>query len=101
MRRVILSIVSLLCLTAASPNTSPANYNAFGVALLQRLEDRSKTGNVFISPTSIGIALAMAADGAKGSTRRAILHGLGFDGSDLAAANAALIDALGKNHDAA
>lgn len=97
----MLSVVWLLCLTAASPNASPANYNAFGVALLQRLEGKSKSENVFISPTSIGIALAMAADGAKGPTRRAILHALRFDGSDLAAANAALIDALGKNHDAA
>jgi len=95
-----LCVLALSCLTSASPSASPANYNAFGVALLQRLATDSKSGNVFISPASIGIALAMTADGAKGSTRDAILHGLRLDGNDLAGANAALVETLHNNKDA-
>ena len=79
---------------------APANYNAFGITVLQRLDAQSQLGNVFISPVSIGVALAMAADGAARSTRASLLHGLRFSAPNLAQANAALIASLGSNHDA-
>lgn len=78
----------------------PANYNAFGIGVLARLSTESKTQNVFISPVSIGVALAMAAAGAKGPTRAAMLHTLGVNVPDLNAANAALIAELKDNTDA-
>ncbi len=93
----LLALSAAICLLGAA---APANYNAFGVAVLQRLGEQSATQNVFISPVSIGVAMAMAADGAAGSTRVALLHGLRFDGSNLASANAALIASLRSNHDA-
>ncbi len=78
----------------------PANYNALGIGLLARLSAESKAQNVFISPVSIGVALAMAAAGAKGPTREAMLHTLGVSASNLNAANAALISELKDNNDA-
>ena len=92
-----LALAAALCLLGAAP---PANYNAFGVAVLQRLGAQSQSENVFISPVSIGVALAMAADGAAGTTRTALLHGLQFNGPNLAESNAALIASLQSNHDA-
>jgi len=90
----------LLLTTASSSSVRPANYDAFGVVALTWLMAQGKTENVFISPTSIGIALAMAADGAAGPTRTAIVQGLRSDDSELALENAALIQALGTQPDA-
>lgn len=100
MKRVFASLAALVLLAGAAPRTAPVNYNAFGIAALQRLSAHSKNQNVFISPVSIGVALAMAADGAKGATREAILKTLGVSGADLAQANASLIATLKANTDA-
>lgn len=98
MKRLLVLAASACLLGAAAP---PATYNAFGVAVLQRLAARSQNGNVFISPVSLGVALAMAADGAAGNTRAALLHGLRVNGENLAAVNSALINSLMSNGDAA
>ena len=82
------------------PAPKPANYDGFGIALLQKLAPQAKNQNVFISPLSVGMALAMAADGARGQTRSAIARTLGVSGSSLAPANASLMAALASNHDA-
>jgi len=87
-------------LIAAAPAPKPANYDGFGIALLQKLALQAKNQNVFISPLSVGMALAMAADGARGQTRAAIAKTLGVSGSGLAPANASLMAALASNHDA-
>lgn len=50
-----------------------APYTALGFDLLRELHAGNPNGNVFISPTSIAIALAMLANGAEGTTRAAIL----------------------------
>ncbi len=96
----LLALLFAFSLTGAAGTAAPANYNEFGVALLQRLAAQSRDRNVFISPLSLGAALAMAADGAAGSTRQALLAGLHFRGNDLSAANAALVASLRANHDA-
>ncbi|HEY9085400.1 MAG TPA: serpin family protein [Candidatus Tyrphobacter sp.] len=93
----LLALAACACLLGAA---APANYNAFGIAALQRLAAHQQDANVFISPVSIGIALAMAADGAAGSTRASLLHGLRVDAPNLAQANAALVASLRSNHDA-
>jgi serine protease inhibitor len=79
---------------------APANYNAFGIGLLQRLSTQSRDENVFISPVSLGVALAMTADGAAGATRAALLAGLHVQTADPSDANAALIESLKSNRDA-
>lgn len=92
-----LALAATLSLLAATP---PANYNAFGIAVLQRLAAQAHNQNVFISPVSLGVALAMTADGAAGETRAQLLHVLGASDANLAQANAALIASLESNHDA-
>lgn len=57
-----------------------AAQNGFGFRLLKRLTAQSTSGNTFISPTSIAIALEMAYDGAAGSTRTAMAKTLGLQG---------------------
>lgn len=98
MKRIAAVLALALCAGAAP--TTPVNYNAFGIAALTRLSAESTTQNVFISPVSIGVALAMAAQGAHGSTRDQMLHTLGVDGSGLDQTNAALIAELTQNPDA-
>ncbi|MFN2448759.1 MAG: serpin family protein [Candidatus Baltobacteraceae bacterium] len=90
-----------LLLTAAAPAGAPhpANFNAFGIAVFQRLAAQNGSANVVISPVSIGIALSMTADGAAGSTRSEIVRALSVRGN-LTAASAALISELGANRDA-
>jgi len=100
MKRWLALASAAACLTAAAPAVKPANYDAFGIALLQRLVPQAKNANVFISPLSIGMALSMAADGARGQTRGAIAHTLGFSASSFAPPNAALMAALRENTDA-
>jgi serpin B len=79
---------------------TPANYDSFGITVLQAASRASKTDNIFISPVSIGVAMAMAADGARGETRNALVHGLNVNGN-LGDRNAALIAALENDRDAA
>lgn len=100
MRRLVVCLVAAALLLGAAPKVKSVNYNAFGIALLQRAATQSKTENVFLSPVSIGIALAMVADGAHGSTRNALVRGLGIDSVGIADANASLMAALEQNHDA-
>ena len=100
MKRWLIFAAALGTLSAAAPAPKPANYDGFGIALLQKLAPQAKNQNVFISPLSVGMALAMAADGARGRTRAAIAKTLGVSGSSLAPANASLMAALASNHDA-
>lgn len=99
MKRIAACLALTFCAGAAAPPPQ-VNYNAFGIAALQRLSAQSKTENVFISPVSIGVALAMTAEGARNATQRAMLHTLGVSGEHLDAANAALITSLRNNADA-
>jgi serpin B len=100
MKRWLILAAALGTLSAAAPAPKPANYDAFGIALLQKLAPQAKNRNVFLSPLSIGMALSMAADGARGQTRAAIAHALGFSTGAFAPANASLMSALSANHDA-
>jgi len=96
MKRLFVLVTSACLIGAAAP----ANYNAFGVAVLQRIAANSRNGNVFVSPVSLGVGLAMVADGAAGSTRASLIRGLRFTGPNLARANASLVSSLKSNHDA-
>lgn len=87
-------------LNAAAPAPKPANYDAFGIALLQQLVPQAKNQNVFISPLSIGMALSMAADGARGQTQAAMAKTLGVNAGAFAQANQSLMSAIAANHDA-
>ena len=96
--RLLAGIACLMLATAATNPPPPTPYAQFGFDALRALRAERPDANVFISPTSIGIALAMAANGAEGPTRTAMLATLGEQGEtidSLNAANQALIAQLG------
>ena len=75
----------------SSPATSALAqpYAQFGFDVLRQLESQRPDANVFISPTSIAVALAMTSNGASGTTRDAILRTLHAETQPIEAFNAA------------
>jgi len=78
-------------------------YAQFGFDLLRELAATHRDSNLFISPASIAVALAMTANGAQGATRDAILKTLHAEGQSglkdidaFNAANHALVAEIGK-----
>jgi serpin B len=64
-------------------------YENFGFRLLARLAEQDADKNVFISPFSVAIALAMTYNGARGETEQAIAETLSLTGLSLQEINAA------------
>src|SRR5579862_1330733 len=65
---------------AVGDSLPPATYETFGLALLRTVAAHG-TGNVFLSPVSAGLALAMTATGARGRTFVEMSRVLGLDPS--------------------
>jgi serpin B len=63
--------------------------NDFGLRLLLQLAKQSHDKNVFISPFSVAIALAMIYNGAENATKQAMAATLGLNGLSLQGINAA------------
>jgi serpin B len=61
----------------------------FGFRLYAEVTGRSGGKNVFVSPSSIGLALAMAYNGAEGETKQVIARGLALQGMGLEEVNRA------------
>src|SRR5215217_6568651 len=79
------------------PSLVAAN-SRFAFKLFAELAKSNIEQNVFISPTSVALALAMAYNGARGETARAIARALELGEVDQDAfnrANAALLESLG------
>lgn len=75
--------------------------NELGFKLLHHVEP-DELGNIFISPTSLFMALSMLYNGADGHTKEEIAHTLqaqGIDVHELNKANASLMSALNKQSD--
>lgn len=73
--------------------------SAFACKLLARLAASADAANIFISPTSIALALAIVYNGARGATRRAIADALDLgdiDADELNSASAELAHQLGQ-----
>src|SRR5271170_3165639 len=64
-------------------------YEQFGFEMLRELAAKRPDGNIFISPTSVAVALAMTSNGAQGATRDAILATLHSGGQSIESFNAA------------
>ena len=104
LRNCMIGVAAALLIAAAVPNPvraaadSPlaAAYNDTGQALFRRLRALPASGNVVLSPFSIGSALAMALEGARGDTRRemASVMTLRSGRTDVAAAQADLLATL-------
>jgi serpin B len=69
--------------------------NAFGFKLLSELSKKDGDKNVFISPASVALALALANNGANGETQKAIATVLGTPNLDLQQANSAYANLQG------
>lgn len=75
---------------APAPKSSGTGICAsFGVDLYRELAKEKPEANIFISPASIGFALAMTMNGAAGGTRDAMAKTLGIADSGIAAVNTA------------
>ena len=96
----------VLLLGSASPpsSTGPASdlttpYADFGLDLLRQLSAGQAKDNVFISPYSVAVSLAMLSNGANGATREAILKTIHSPGQSLQTfnvANRTLIEQIQK-----
>lgn len=81
---------------AAPPpaKTLSQTHNAFGFKLLKALEPGEGNKNVFISPSSVAMALSMVYNGARGGTKTAMGKALELQGMDLAQVNQQSLDLL-------
>ncbi|MDQ7825602.1 MAG: serpin family protein [Candidatus Eremiobacteraeota bacterium] len=83
----------------SGPDKIAASYNTFGFSLYSDLLKENKHKNVFISPTSIALALAIAWNGAQGETMNGIAKVLtiyGMPENEVNALNKLLINSLKK-----
>ena len=71
-----------------------AASNAFGFDLFQQLRRQEANKNVFFSPLSVTVALAMTYNGAAGETKNAMARALKIEGMNHAELNRASADLL-------
>lgn len=111
MRYVIVSTILILLLTACSGNSSGesdvhfseddyqkivSSNNGLGFDLLEAIEP-DESGNIFISPVSLFMALSMVYNGADGKTKEeiaAVLQAEGIEVDELNQANASLMSIM-------
>ena len=81
----------------STPSDSPlmAATNDFAFRLFDQLAQHDAGANRFCSPVSIAIALAMATNGARGQTQKAMAKTLGIDKLDLQGVNQGYAALLG------
>src|SRR4029434_8383200 len=77
--------------TTMNSNLAAAS-NAFGFDLFQRLRREAANKNVFFSPLSVTVALAMTYNGAAGETKNAMARALKIEGMNQAELNRASAD---------
>jgi serpin B len=76
-----------------------SGYVRFGLNLFSEIFNAGPEENIFISPTSVALALAMTYGGAAGATEEAMASVLGFAGLDreeVRRANASWLESLGQ-----
>lgn len=84
-------------MTSPAVNQAISANTQFGFKLFSELLRQNSSSNVFISPTSVAIALAMLYNGASGETQQAMAQTLELQGislQDINTGNAALLSAL-------
>ncbi len=73
--------------SAQNPKDLPQSHNAFGFNLLKSLNSEDKDKNIFISPSSVSLALSMVYNGAGGKTKEAMSKTLQFQNVDIDTVN--------------
>jgi serpin B len=84
-----------------APKNIPKSHNAFGFDLIKSIKKDEPGKNIFISPSSVALALSMVYNGANGETKNAMqktLHLQGLDISNINQESLGLINLL-KNPD--
>jgi serine protease inhibitor len=106
--KYLVAVAAILMLgSGAMPKAEPSPttgvlakpYEQFGFDVLRQLASQRPGANVFISPTSIAVALAMTSNGATGATQAAMLKTLHAETQSLETFNAAnreLADEMSK-----
>lgn len=96
---IVLSVIGFIGYKVFNQNTSkskyptqnpkdlPQSHNAFGFNLLKSLNSEDKDKNIFISPSSVSLALSMVYNGAEGETKDAMLKTLQFQNLDTSKIN--------------
>jgi serpin B len=71
---LVFSVLAAEAIASAQTNSLPAvpSYDGFGLKLLAQTRQSVPGKNVFLSPAGLGLALSMAANGARGETLRQI-----------------------------
>lgn len=84
-----------------SPKKISQAHNAFGFNAIKLLAQEEGNKNVFISPSSIALALSMVYNGANGETKSAMQKTLQFENFDIATINQESLDLINilKNPD--
>jgi serine protease inhibitor len=72
---------------AQNPTDLPQAHNAFGFNVLKALSVEEDDKNIFISPSSLSMALSMVYNGADGETKSAITKALEFQKLDITKVN--------------
>ena len=98
--RHLIAIPAILAVTCAHASCAPAlrpatvrggveagSYSSFGIDLYKELLKEKPGVNIFISPASVGFALAMTYNGSAGETRTAMASTLGFPDNSFEAVN--------------
>src|SRR4030095_5146535 len=80
--------------SATMKSNLAAASNAFGFDLFQQLRRQEANKNVFFSPLSVTVALAMTYNGAAGETKNAMARALKIEGMNQAELNRASADLL-------
>ena len=70
-----------------NPKSVPKAHNAFGFNMIRQLKQEDGNKNIFISPSSISIALSMVFNGAGGETKNAIQKTLELSNLDITTVN--------------
>lgn len=94
-------VVSVKAGISQTPKNIPKAHNAFGFDLIKSIKQDESGKNIFISPSSIALALSMVYNGTNGETKNAMqktLHMQGFDISNINQESLGLINLL-KNPD--
>lgn len=93
---VILLVTGALAAGATGVNDAAKADNEFAFALLRQCSRSLSQPNLFLSPVSLGLALSMVENGARGATLREMAQSLQMPEplADVNAANKALLDEL-------
>ena len=89
-------VLGFFCSPGYSSNSLTSANTAFGFSLFGELVDQDNGGNIFISPASVAMALAITYNGARGETQEKMAEALKLNGISLQQLNKANAELMSK-----